>query len=165
MHQATLDETYLTHASELSDRVCGLFWDQNNGGFFFSGMENETLISRPKESWDGAMPSGNSVMAYNLSRLAMLTDEPRFIEYAEKQKRFMNAKAAEYPMGYGFYLWSMLPVKKIVCTPGAPSNLFVRSDWAFRVMKSPDYPLINGKTTYYVCENGTCRPPINELSF
>lgn len=165
MHQASLDEAYLNRAVELTDRAYEQFWDKEEGGFFFSGKENETLISRPKESWDGAMPSGNSVMAFNLSRLALLTEEERFIDYEEKQKKFMNGKASEYPMGYGFYLWSMLPVKKIVCTPGAPFELQIRSDWVFRVINSSDYPIVNHKTTYYVCENNTCHPPVNELQF
>lgn len=163
MHQASQDEGYLARALELCDKALELYWDEENNGFFFSGKDNETLICRPKETWDGAMPSGNSVMAYNLLRLSMLTDETRFIEYAEKQQSFMNGKALEYPMGYGFYLWSMLPVKKIVCTPHVPSHLSIRTDWVFHVLNSPDYPPINGKTTYYVCENDTCRPPVNEL--
>jgi hypothetical protein len=39
----------------------------------------------------------------------------------------------------------------------------VRSDWVFRVTDSPAYPLVNGKTTFYVCENNVCRPPVNEI--
>jgi len=163
MHQASLEDKYLFRAGELTNRVWELFWDSQNSGFFFSGAANEILIARPKESWDGAMPSGNSVMAYNLSRLSLLTEDERFSEKAEKQLRFMNTEAAAYPMGYGFYLWSALPVKKVVCTPQAPKFLRVPSDWAFSVTNSSAYPTVNGKTTYYICEDGVCRPPVNHL--
>ena len=166
LHQASLDQRYLTRAAALTVRVQALFQDDADDGFFFSGAENERLITRTKESWDGAMPSGNSVMAYNLSRLSLLLEDDGLAEQAAKQSRFLSDEAASYPMGYGFYLWSSLPVKKIVCVSKDTAEIYavrVRSDWVFRVTNSPVYPLINGKTTYYVCEEGICRPPVNEL--
>ncbi len=112
------------------------------------------------------MPSGNSVMAYNLYRLSLLTENEGFGLLAERQRRFMGANAASYPLGSGFYLYSALPVKKIICAlkdPADISALRIRSDWAFRTTKSPEYPLINGRTTFYVCEGNVCLPPSNEL--
>lgn len=161
-HQATMERRYLDRAAALALRVCALFGD-GEGGFFFSGTENEALFVRPKESWDGALPSGNSVMAYNLSRLALLTDDERFASLSAAQNRFMNGEAAAQPRGYGFYLWSALPVKKIVCVPDVPKGLRIRSDWAFLIGDGTQYPVLGGETTYYVCEEGTCRPPVNEL--
>ncbi|MGE4353277.1 MAG: thioredoxin domain-containing protein [Oscillospiraceae bacterium] len=166
LHQATQADSYLSRAVLLTDKAVSLFWDTSDGGFFFSGAENENLVARPKESWDGAMPSGNSVMAYVLSRLSLLTGEVRFSAFSERQNHFMNGEAAAYPMGYAFYLWSVLPVKKVVCVLKDPADLkdiVIRSKWAFRVTDSPDYPLMNNKTTYYVCENETCLPPVNTL--
>ncbi len=166
LHQATLEEKYLSRAAGLMERAWGLFWDEEHGGFFFSGAGNEMLIARPKESWDGAIPSGNSVMAYNLSRLALLTQDGRFEERAKQQRRYMNGEAAEYPAGYGFYLYAALPVKKVVCVlknPEEIQSLRIRSNWAFRVTNDPAYPLLNDKTTYYVCENETCQPPVSEI--
>ena len=161
-HQATMERHYLDRAAALALRACALFGDDGDG-FFFSGTENEALFVRPKESWDGALPSGNSVMAYNLSRLALLTDDERFASLSASQNRFMNGEAEAQPRGYGFYLWSALPVKKIVCVPDAPEGLHIRSDWAFLIGDGAQYPVVNGKTTYYVCEEGACRPPVNEL--
>lgn len=162
LHQATLDDGYLDRARALLDRAWTLFWDSDQEGFFFSGPDNERLIARRKETWDGALPSGNSVMAYNLSRLALLTDDQDLADRAQAQSRFLNGYAAQHPTGYGFYLWSALPVKKVTCALGDPrdlADLRVRSDWAFRVTKDPAYPLLDGKTAYYVCENGACLPP------
>ena len=164
MHQATLDDRYLKQAAELTDRVWTLFWDDENGGFFFSGTHNEQLFTRPKETWDGAMPSGNSVMAYNLSRLALLTEDEKISERAAKQNRFMDGEAAAYPMGYAFYLYSLLPVKKVFCrlvNSNDLSTLRIPSDWVFRLTNDPAYSVIEGQTTYYICENNTCYPPTN----
>lgn len=161
-HQATLNDRYLERAAELADRAWDLFWDESGGGFFFSGAHNEALFARPKETWDGATPSGNSVMAYNLSRLALLTEDGATAERAEKQNRFMGGEAASYPMGNGFYMYSLLPVKKVVCrlkTPLGLAGLRISSDWAFRLTTDPAYPAVGGKTTYYVCENNVCLPP------
>ncbi|HNX14471.1 MAG TPA: thioredoxin domain-containing protein [Oscillospiraceae bacterium] len=166
MHQATLNDHYLDRAAELADRTWDLFWDGKNNGFFFSGAHNEALFARPKETWDGALPSGNSVMAYNLSRLALLTGDDKMPERAEKQDRFMSGEAASYPMGNAFYLWSLLPVKKVVCrlkTPVDLAGLRIPSDWAFRLSTDRIYPEVDGKTTYYVCENKTCHPATTEI--
>lgn len=163
MHQATMYDQYLHRASVFLKFVCERFWDKPNGGFFFSGKDYESLIARPKETWDGAMPSGNSVMAYNLSRMALLTDDEWYQTLSEQQRRFMNGQACSYPMGYGFYLWSALPVKKIICVPDVPEDLHVRSDWVVQSTVSSAYPQVDGKTTFYVCEDGRCLPPSNQL--
>ena len=164
LHQATGDERLLTRALALTNRVTEDFLDGENGGFFFSGTKNERLLFEIKESYDGALPSGNSVMAYNLSRLAILTGSEELYALSEKQNAFMNGEAAGYPAGYGFYLYSTLPVKEVVCVPAAGDApaLQVRSEWVFRIAREGERELKNGKTTYYVCEEGACRPASNE---
>ena len=165
LHQATQNDDYLSCARSLAHRAIDDFGDAEDGGFYFSGKENESLPCRLKESVDGAMPSGNSVMYYNLSRLALLTGEDRFRHEQTKQRAYMNGEAAPYPTGFAFYLYSALPVRKIVCS--APSDempdIHVRTDWAFRFTEDDDYPIQNGKPTYYVCEDEICLPPTNTL--
>ena len=166
MYRASFDGRYLKRAIELADSVLAGFWDEKNGGFFFSGTGNEPLVARLKETIDGAIPSGNSVMSYNLSRLFMLTDDEKYACCAEKQENFMNCEAAGYPMGYGFYLYSKLPVRKIVCAVKDMKDikeLKINSDCIFRLAESQAYPLMNGKTTYYVCKGNVCMPPVNSL--
>lgn len=165
-YEATLEEGFLVRATELAKRALALFEDAQGGGFFFSGKENETLVARTKESYDGAMPSGNSAMAYVLSRLALLTDDEEFARHAQRQSSFMNGLAASYAAGYGFYLYGALPTKKIVCATQDPAELHalrVRSDWAFRLASGPEYPVLDNKTTYYVCEGGVCHPPVHAI--
>ncbi len=166
LHQATLEQKYLDRADQLADKAVSEFFDGENGGFFFSGAGNERLIIRPKETYDGALPSGNSVMAYNLLRLSLLTEKESYEKILVLQRKFMNAQAQSYPSGYGFYLYSTLPVRQVVCAPGDREDLKklrIRSDWAFRLADDPRYPLKNGRTTFYVCRGSTCLPPVNEL--
>lgn len=166
MHQATLEQRYLDRASQIADKAVSEFFDGENGGFFFSGAGNERLIIRPKETYDGALPSGNSMMAYNLSRLSLLTERDSYEKILSLQRNFMNAQAQSYPPGYGFYLYSVLPVQQVVCVPKKREDLNklrIRSDWAFRLTDDPRYPMKNGRTTFYVCRGNTCLPPVNEM--
>ncbi|NCB51863.1 MAG: thioredoxin domain-containing protein [Clostridia bacterium] len=166
LHQATRDEKLLERAQRLAEKAVRDYFDDENGGFFFSGRQNETLIMDIKETLDGAMPCGNSVMAYNLSRLAVLSGSEKLLAVSEKQNAFINAHAAESPAGCGFYLYSALPEKEVVCVTGndkAAEEVMVRSDWIFRLSAGdPRYPPINGRTTYYVCGEGVCFPPSND---
>jgi uncharacterized protein YyaL (SSP411 family) len=165
LHQAGRDEACLVRAAELARKTVRDYFDDAEGGFFFSGRSNEKLIANPRETYDGAMPSGNSVMAFNLSRLAALTGSADFYALSEKQNAFMDGAASVYPAGHAFYLYSRLPVKEVVCVPANREDLRkirVRSNWIFRVTDTPEFPILNGKTTFYVCEAGACLPPSNE---
>ncbi len=166
LYQATKEERYLARASALCDKTIDLFFDHENGGFFFSGLDNEKLLLDTKETYDGAMPSGNSVMVYNLSRLAGLTKEERYDKVLTKQKQFLNAEAAAYPPGFCFYLYATQPVKEVVCVPQSPEELEgiqVKTDWIFRVGEESQYPLVDGKTTFYVCQDGACQAPTHRV--
>jgi uncharacterized protein len=83
LYDATLDSTHLADAIELQKRADALFWDDDNGGFFFSPDDGEKLLVRQKEVYDGAIPSGNSVAAWNLMRLARLTGRTDFSQRAD----------------------------------------------------------------------------------
>ena len=164
LHQATQDKVFLERAISLQTKAISEYFDDDNGGFFFSGKSNERLIFNPKETYDGAMPSGNSVMAYNLTRLYALEGSDEFDAVLKKQESFMNAASDGYPPGNSFYLYSMLPTEQIVCVLKEQSDLRkikIKSDRIFRVSNDASYPLLNGKTTYYVCRDGVCLPPSN----
>jgi uncharacterized protein YyaL (SSP411 family) len=73
LYEATFRVRYLEEAIHLNQKMMELFGDEERGGFYFSGRDNESLITRSKELYDGATPSGNSVAALNLLRLARMT--------------------------------------------------------------------------------------------
>lgn len=129
----------------------------------------------PKETYDGAIPSGNSVMAYNFVRLYQLTEEEKYRELAEKQIAFLSEQAADYPAGHSLFLLAKLlyenPPEHIMIVHDDKSDLSeICKKLPFFanvsvVQESERYPLLNDKPTYYVCRGHMCLPPSNEYIF
>ena len=78
------------------------------GGFYLYGKEHEELILRPKETYDGAIPSGNSLMSHNLVRLAFITDEEKYKDEALRQIDFLSKNASQYPTNHAMFLRALL---------------------------------------------------------
>ena len=173
MYEATLEDHYLERAIKLNNKAIENFYDSDNSGFYLYGRNNEQLILKPKETYDGAIPSGNSVMAYNLIKLSAITNDSKLKEITKNHISFMSSSLSEYPIGNSFYLLSLLmllyPSKYVVCV--------LKNDTDKKKLKFPlnttvkilyestnEYKLINDKTTFYVCENHSCKPPTNELA-
>lgn len=114
LYEATFDKTYLERAKCFGEKTIADFWDEERGGFFLYGAENEQLILRPKETYDGAIFSGNSVMAYNLVQLRWITGEAGYRELAERQLIFMSRAAKQYPAGYAMFLIALSDTGKSV---------------------------------------------------
>jgi len=173
LYEATLSSGYLEKAQRFCKKTTD-FYDEKNGGFFINGKENERLILAPKETYDGAIPSGNAVMAYNLVRLFQITQDDSFGIWAEKQLAFMSTQAAQYPAGHSFYLLALAQhvdspehvtvVLKDGRTRETLKDKF-RLNTVITVLERPtdDYRLLDGKTTFYVCKNRTCLPPTNDI--
>jgi len=173
LYSATLDEHYLNRAEQLCREVQDRFQDPKNGGFYLYGAESEPLILQPKEDYDGAVPSGNALMAWNLVRLSQLTGDEIFRRQAEEQLDFLSAKAAQYPIGHGMFLLALLehemPAPKVTVVLEAGEMIGTLPvefppDTAVILMHKPteEYPLKAGKTTFYVCRNHSCLPPEND---
>ena len=82
LYQMNYDEKYLEIAMNLSEYQIDQFWDFDNHGFFFTAESGEQLLVRSKEVYDGAIPSGNSVSAFNFIRLARMTSRSDFEDTA-----------------------------------------------------------------------------------
>ena len=174
IYEVKTDAEYLKQAECWYRVVRSAFWDKENGGFYLYGAENESLILRPKESYDGAIPSGNSLMAWNMVRLAQLTGDESYRCDAESQLKFLTEQAQPYLIGHGMFLLALLdytaPAPKITAVLAQQEDaerlpLTVSADTAVIVMREPtrEYPLKEGKTTFYVCRHHSCLPPVNEL--
>ncbi|MCL2018980.1 MAG: thioredoxin domain-containing protein [Oscillospiraceae bacterium] len=109
----------LSRARQLTDKVIMEFPDNDNGGFYLTPSDGETLIIRPKETHDGAIPSGNSVMAMNLLDLNLLTGE--YGDILDKHIRFMACAATDSPGGHAFFLYTLL--KKETARHGAENYI------------------------------------------
>jgi len=90
LYEATFEVPYLQHAMALNEEMLRLFWDEKDGGFYFTAKDAESVLIRSKEIADGAHPSGNSVAALNLLRLARMTGK---IEYEEKAIQILRTFA------------------------------------------------------------------------
>jgi uncharacterized protein YyaL (SSP411 family) len=100
LYEATFEICYLEEAAALNHAMLDLFWDERGGGFFFSGGENEVLIKRSKEIYDGAVPSSNSVAALNLVRLEHMTGDGDLKSKAEQVTRAFAKRIRAYPSAY-----------------------------------------------------------------
>lgn len=176
LYDVTLDSNFLNRAKEIGCKAIDDFYDMKNGGFYLYGKENETLIFRPKEKYDGAMPSGNSMMAYNLVRMNYLNSSEKIEGILETQLKFMCGEAEKYPTGYGMFLVALsdyfypplmitVVLKEKESLKELPFSL--PYDSIIKVLEKPteEFPLLNDKTTYYVCRNHSCMQPTNTLEF
>lgn len=171
LYGATLEGKYLAQGEKLCREAVGQFWDGEKGGFSLYGDSQEALFLRPKETYDGAMPSGNSLMAWNLVRLGQLTGEEEIIRLAGRQLDFLAGEAERYPTGFGMFLLALLdetdppPKATVVLAEGEKGQklpLALPAEAAV-TLREPGgaYPLKDGRTTYYVCRGHQCLPPSN----
>ncbi|MBQ8802684.1 MAG: thioredoxin domain-containing protein [Tyzzerella sp.] len=175
LYEATFDTNYLERAQNFCDKVLSDFYDEKQGGFFLYGKENEQLIIRPKGSNSGAVPSGNSLMAYNFVQLYFLTDEKKFEELAKRQIEFVTKEAGRYPAGYTMFLMAlsdyMDPPEKITVVlkdkeelADLPCRMPLNAIVRVLDKATDEYPLKNDKTTFYVCQGHVCKPPTNDFT-
>jgi uncharacterized protein YyaL (SSP411 family) len=97
LHAATGEARRLDQARELTERMIADFADTKDGGFFYTADDHESLLARPKDPFDGALPSGNSVAIRNLVALASATDTPRYLDLAGQALDAFSATLAESP--------------------------------------------------------------------
>ncbi|MBI1992621.1 MAG: thioredoxin domain-containing protein, partial [Candidatus Omnitrophica bacterium] len=192
LYEATFEVRWLSEAERLTKEMVRLFWDETQGGFFFSGRQNEPLISRTKALYDGALPSGNSVAALNLARLGMLMMDKGLQGYAERLFQHFSGHAGQIPSAFPQFLIALDvwlgPSQEIVIAgdPAAPETremlTAVRRRFlprAVRILHPSDetaasiealIPFIKAQqplhsaATAYVCQNYVCRLPTTDLS-
>ncbi|MFR5798970.1 MAG: thioredoxin domain-containing protein [Oscillospiraceae bacterium] len=173
LYNSTLDKVYLEKAERFCDEAVRRFEDCQRDGFYLCEASYTEIFMNPKETYDGAIPSGNSVMAYNFVRMFQLTENEKYRKLTEKQFEFLSVQAQDYPAGHSVFLLAKLlhenPPEHIVIAVKHKSDFQeIQKELPFLanvsvVLDSVDYPLKNDKMTYYVCKNHTCSPPTNIL--
>ena len=173
LYNSTLDKAYLEKAEQFCNEAIKRFLDKNYGGFYLSESNHTELFMNPKEVYDGAIPSGNSVMTYNFVRLYQLTENEKYHELAEKQIAFLSSQADDYPAGHCMFLIA----KMLYENPPEHITIALKNDSDFEKIKrnipffanilvtreNEQYPLLNDEITYYVCKDHVCLPPTNVL--
>jgi uncharacterized protein YyaL (SSP411 family) len=184
LYQVSGETKYLLEAKQLADTMITEFWDEENGGFFFTSNDHEELIVRNKDFYDNATPAGNSVAADVLLKLAKLFGEEKYERFAAMVLRLVAPQVSRHPQGFGralsaieFYL---SPVKEVVIIGEKGNELereifeeflpnkvvVISSDEENDLRTLPllvDRKIIDGKATAYVCENFVCQRPVTSV--
>lgn len=178
LYQVSGELKYLEAAKELADSMITEFWDAENGGFFFTSNDHEELIVRNKDFFDNATPSGNSVAADVLLRLAKFYGDERYERFAMTALRIAAGQIRRYPQGFGRTLstieFAVARVREVVIA-GSDTDKLERALWSdylpskvVGLMREGDdgsIPLFEGKAPggvgmAYVCENFVCERPV-----
>ena len=187
LYSATFDASYLTRAVGLADCLLKLFFDGERGGFYPYASNGEQLLTRTKEAYDGAMPSGNSIAALVLFRLSRLTGEMRWREAADLQLSWLAGAAEGYPAGHSFAMLACLeelwPTAELVITAQKPPEelrgflreaprlgltVLVKTQenagtLAALAPFTKDYPIPAQGARYYLCQGGACAQPVDSI--
>ena len=183
LYQTTFDLTFAERAQALQEKMIEDFWDGQNGGFFSTPNGSADLPVRPKELYDGAIPSANSVALFNLVALARLTGDPRWENRAQALVRAFAGTVKTQPQAFTYFLcaldFALWPGQEVIIAgePGStdtrqllaalnlnytPNKIaIVKSDEnASRLAQFAGFTdglqIIEGQATAHVCRNGSC---------
>ncbi|AZO95406.1 thioredoxin domain-containing protein [Halocella sp. SP3-1] len=190
LYNSTFDSQYLESTLKLNKKMIKLFWDNQDGGFFFTVENNQDLILRSKEIYDGAVPSGNSIALWNLIRLSHITGNK---DYEKKAYSLINCfaeKVEENPAAYCQFLIAFNSLQEsyfdlVIVGEKKDRNTQEILDY-FRNNYFPNLQIIlkesnrdkinefapfikeyekkNGQTTIYLCKDYSCKLPTNKLA-
>ena len=188
LYETTFDERWFTVARQFADAIIDKFADPA-GGFFDTAVDHERLITRPKDPQDNATPSGASMAATVLLRLAAFTGEGRYRDAAERAIGTVAPVMAQYPTAFAQWLVASSFAAgdavevAVIGDPAEPSTReLLEPVWAtwrpFQVLAaaSPtdapssaidllhDRPPIDGRPAAYVCRDFVCLVPVTTAS-
>ena len=101
LYEATFAPRWIDAALQLTDKMIEQFWDEKDGGFFYTGKDHEQLIARNKDPHDSSVPSGNSMATTALLRLGRLTGRRDLLDRAEKTLQLFRGMLGSSPMAAG----------------------------------------------------------------
>ena len=185
LYEVLFDRTLMEHATQLTEIMLREFWDEQDGGFFYTGKSHEQLISRAKPVFDASIPSGNAMATQALLRLFHMTGNDDYRTRAETVLRSYYDAMESQPFGFAHMLCALdlylNPAKEIVLIgeQDDPRTLEIvkqihgcylpnKTLQVITPATSPETvsPLLQGKTqvddkpTVYVCHNFTCSAPV-----
>ncbi|MEN8258723.1 MAG: thioredoxin domain-containing protein [Thermodesulfobacteriota bacterium] len=192
LYGADFDSRWLELAVELTAQQINLFGDKQEGAFFDTPSTAQNILVRMKNDYDGAEPAGNSIAAMNLLRLAQITDNKKWHQQAEGILAFFANGLMDQPFArpamaaaYDFCRQkprqiiiagkpgaadtkellktinnSYLPTTLVLLADNGPNQRFLEKNMPFMEFMTA----IDGKATAYVCENFSCKAPLNSVA-
>lgn len=175
LFEVTADAAFLQQAKQLTETAFKQFFDPGKGIFYFSPAGKTDLITRSVEVYDNVIPSSNSVMANNLFHLGYLLDNPDYLQIAKTMLENVGKNAVQFPAGHSNWLnlslsFSGDQFEVAITGPeairlGQELQANYIPNCLFCMGEKEDLPLLKnrvnkGKTQIYVCQNQTCRLPV-----
>jgi hypothetical protein len=178
LHVATGELRWLEEAHRLARLAIELFADDENGGFFLSPAHGERLVTRTKELDDHPMPSGNSMLAHDLLRLARIYGDDELERRAVGVFRLVHELLRRAPSAFGWALCALelhfSPPRELAIV-GPPDSAVARAALApfdpnavVAFGPAEGVPLlagkglVDGRPAVFVCERFACRAPVTE---
>jgi uncharacterized protein len=177
LYEAAFDLSYLQKAKQLATQMIDLFLDEQNGSFYFHRKDQEKLLVRQKEVYDGALPSGNSVAALQLLRLARLSGDFKLEEIVQGIFQAFSVDVRRYPVDHAYmlqaFLTTQIKMKEIVLIVEHseqqaflshlqqefyPEVTYLRSD--DQLTEFASYTATYHQEGMYICENFVCHQPV-----
>ncbi len=187
LYQSTFEPHWFQEARALANVILEHFQDDENGGFFDTADDHETLVVRPKSVQDNAIPCGNSMAIRALLMLAAYTGQEKYETPAVKALAGLQNPMTQYPGAFTYWLGNIefvnAPPKEIAIigdhnafdTQAMLKTLFTRyrPNQVVAVTQADDTqghpelvelrPSVEGKATAYVCQNFTCKQPVTTV--
>jgi hypothetical protein len=190
LYRSTFDITWAERACALQEVMLKELWDEAGGGFFLVGAEDRELPVRPKEIYDGAIPSANSIALLNLLWLSRLTGEPAWADKADQMLRGFAGSIDRQPSAFTFFLcgldFALRPGQDIVIagesgsaeaakllsalnrafTPNQVTQL-KSADNASQLARFAGYTdglqVVQGQTAAHLCHGAACQESVTDL--
>ncbi len=190
LYETTFEIKYLKRAIELNEILLKEFWDEQNGGFYFTSSKSEELITRQKDVYDGAIPSGNSMALLNLIRLARFTADISFENRASDLTKYFSGYISKSPSAFSMFMCALdfqLHSSTEIVIVGNQIDVKVRE--GLNLVRKIFYPnkivilksneegknpvdllsftkemkAVDNKPTFYICKNFVCNRPVDRL--
>lgn len=180
LQEITAEKKWLLKAKSLTEQVINNFIEDETGFFFYTALEQKDVIIRKKEVYDGAVPSGNSIMAQNLWRLSLLFDNNEWNKQSLKMVSSLGDAITKHPISFGNWAClliemiegtqeiaiigrNMLDILEELVKEYIPNRIIMGS-----VDEELEFPLLAHKqvlaeTSIHLCRNYTCEKPVFSL--
>ena len=177
IYEPTGDLLYLERAISITSYIDQHFLDENNLHYYFSPDFQDDILVRKKDLYDGALPSGNAVMAENLYRLGVLTNDKYMMERSVKMLLYIQNQSIKYPISNGYWVKLLIEhfhgLNEIVIVGESadaagfsllkkfiPNKVLMTTEFP-----NANYPLTKGKVpnktlSYYLCKDYSCKIPV-----
>jgi hypothetical protein len=190
-YESTFDTNHLQFALDLTTQMLDLFWDEQDGGFYFTPKDGEQLLFRTKDIYDGALPSGNSVAMWDLLHLEEITGNSSYGEKAMRIWQSFSSQIAKSPSAFTHLMvvleFAVGPSFKVVIAGDPLSEdtelmietlraQFIPNKIILLNPTNEESPLIHqiapnlktqmslhGKATAYVCSKDVCKAPVTDV--